>query len=107
MNKKFIERKILILYSKIFCRICFYSKNILICSLTNKKSLFQVQQIVGWLLAIIFIAGSLFGAHPLFQIDHPYNKWESSIYIGFYRLFWSLGIGWLFLACSTGYGGNF
>ncbi|XP_075226493.1 nose resistant to fluoxetine protein 6-like [Lycorma delicatula] len=63
------------------------------------------QQITGWVVALIFIGGSLFGAYPLFQIDHTYSKWESSLYIGFYKLFWGLGIGWVFLACSTGYGG--
>ncbi|XP_039289183.1 O-acyltransferase like protein-like [Nilaparvata lugens] len=30
---------------------------------------------------------------------------ESSLYIGFYRLFWGLAMSWILLICVTGYGG--
>ncbi|XP_039289184.1 O-acyltransferase like protein [Nilaparvata lugens] len=61
--------------------------------------------VIGWTISILFAIGSMFGGHPLFQIDHEYNRWESSLYIGFYRLFWGLAMSWILLICVTGYGG--
>ncbi|KAG8289170.1 hypothetical protein J6590_003508 [Homalodisca vitripennis] len=74
----------------------------------NKKIQIKLQRVTNaflWTLAVASMAWALFGGHSLFLLDSPYSRWQSSLYIGFYRLFWSAGIAWLILACTTGYGG--
>uniref|UniRef100_A0A1B6KJC8 Acyltransferase 3 domain-containing protein n=2 Tax=Graphocephala atropunctata TaxID=36148 RepID=A0A1B6KJC8_9HEMI len=70
-----------------------------------KIQLNVMTNIIVWALAVASLSWALFGGHSLFELDSPYNRWESSLYIGFYRLFWSAGIAWFILACTTGYGG--
>lgn len=59
-----------------------------------------------WVLAVLSMAWGLFGGYDLFQLDIAYDRLDSSLYIAFYRFFWSLGIVWIIVACSTGNGGE-
>lgn len=111
-NERRVEREMETLYLPTHTKSVSYVIGILlgyVISLikTNqiKWKLKRSHLIIGWTIAVVFAVGSLFGGHPLFQLDHEYNRWESSLYIGFYRLFWGLAISWLLLVCVTGYGG--
>ncbi|XP_054271530.1 nose resistant to fluoxetine protein 6-like [Macrosteles quadrilineatus] len=58
-----------------------------------------------WYLAVAFLGYGLFGGYYIFQLDSDYDQWQSSFYIGVYRFFWSVGLAWVILACTTGHGG--
>ncbi|XP_052124415.1 nose resistant to fluoxetine protein 6-like isoform X2 [Frankliniella occidentalis] len=61
---------------------------------------------LGWLMSTAICLTVVFGAQPLFDAkNHPFNVWESSFYLGFYKLAWSVGITWVVLACILGRGG--
>lgn len=59
-----------------------------------------------WLIATGLALWSVFGAYPYFQLDSPYHRWESSLYLAFFRLAWSIGVVWFIVACSTDHGGK-
>jgi len=58
-----------------------------------------------WAVGTASMLYALFGGHNVFQPDHPYDKWESAFYIGFFKFFWCVGLAWIIVACATGYGG--
>ncbi|XP_034252824.1 O-acyltransferase like protein-like [Thrips palmi] len=71
---------------------------------TRKISTNEV--IFGWVMSTALCLTVVFGAQPLFDTEHhEYNVWESSIYMGLYRLAWSAGICWVVFACILGHGG--
>lgn len=62
--------------------------------------------VLGWIMSTALCLTVVFGAQPLFDTEHhEYNVWESSFYMGFYRLAWSAGIAWVVFACILGHGG--
>ncbi|KAK3925615.1 Nose resistant to fluoxetine protein 6 [Frankliniella fusca] len=62
--------------------------------------------VLGWLFSTAICLTVVFGVQPLFDAQHhPFNVWESSFYLGFYKLAWSVGITWVVMACILGRGG--
>jgi len=62
--------------------------------------------IAGWTVATILFLVTIFSAYPLYQFEKEVSVWSSAFYVGFYRLAWSISIGWIVLACGTGHGGT-
>lgn len=74
----------------------------------NKKlKLSKVQILLGWIVASGLCLSVILGNFQFFRSvnDHPYNRAESSIFIGLHRVAWSTGIAWIITACLYGYGG--
>uniref|UniRef100_A0A0A9W997 Nose resistant to fluoxetine protein 6 n=2 Tax=Lygus hesperus TaxID=30085 RepID=A0A0A9W997_LYGHE len=67
----------------------------------------KVTNMVLWLGTAGIMLFAVFGGFPCFQLDYDYekNKFYSAFYIGFYRLFWGIGLFWIILACDNGWGG--
>jgi hypothetical protein len=62
---------------------------------------------LGWLLAIFFVYLSVFSPANLGLRNYEYNVYDASVYAAFSPIVWSLALGWLIWACSTGYGGKY
>lgn len=78
-----------------------------LCAISENCVSFQNEVVLGWLMSTALCLTVVFGAQPLFDIEnHEYNVWESSFYMGFYRLAWSAGISWVVFACILGHGGE-
>ncbi|KAF6211749.1 hypothetical protein GE061_012264 [Apolygus lucorum] len=67
----------------------------------------KVMNMVLWLGSAGLMIFAIFGGFPCFQLDYDYEKYKlySAFYIGFYRLFWAIGLFWIILACDNGWGG--
>lgn len=58
-------------------------------------------------MSTVLCLAVLFGAQPILDTtNHTYSQLESSMYIGFHRVAWGIGIAWIILACTWGYGGE-
>ena len=67
----------------------------------------QLQVAAGWLLSTLLCLTVIFGAQPILDTTHhAYDQLESSMFIAFHRVAWGVGIAWVILACSWGYGGT-
>lgn len=74
----------------------------------NKKlQLSKVKILLCWIVATGLCLSVILGNFQFFRSvdDHPYNRAESSAFIGLHRVAWSVGISWIIIACLYGYGG--
>ncbi|XP_044739782.1 nose resistant to fluoxetine protein 6-like [Chrysoperla carnea] len=58
-----------------------------------------------WLLTAVVMLYILFGTYPALKDDFEYSRLFSSIFTGFHRNVWTLGLCWIVFACIHGYGG--
>ncbi|CAH1773586.1 unnamed protein product [Owenia fusiformis] len=67
----------------------------------------KIAAVAGWCVSLVFITSVTFGTYSQFN-EHTGEEWSSTIRV-FYEtvaiLAWSLGVGWIIVACSMGYGG--
>lgn len=63
--------------------------------------------VIGWIIALILLNGSIIAAYPLVQTGNVYNRLVESSYMLFSRTAWSISICWIIYACHLGYGGIF
>ncbi|XP_075234644.1 nose resistant to fluoxetine protein 6-like isoform X2 [Lycorma delicatula] len=61
--------------------------------------------IFGWILAVLFCTGAMFGEALFIQQDYLQYPIIEPLYKAFYRNFWALGFAWIIYACHTGHGG--
>lgn len=72
----------------------------------TKWKLGRIHVIIGWLVSIALCLTVVLADQPLFDpAHHAYNSLESSFFLGFYRLAWSVAVSWIILACILGHGG--
>ena len=57
------------------------------------------------MLSTIVALYVLFGLYPTFQEGYEYQRWFSTIFIGFHRVAWCIALSWVVFACVHGYGG--
>ncbi|XP_044739778.1 nose resistant to fluoxetine protein 6-like [Chrysoperla carnea] len=58
-----------------------------------------------WLLTAVAMVYIVFGLYPALRDDFQYSRLFSSIFTGFHRNVWTLGLCWIVFACIHGYGG--
>jgi len=66
----------------------------------------QIGVWLGWVIALIFIEGTIFSAWVFYLPGREYNALLAAFYGAFHRITWSVGTSWLILAISTGNGGR-
>lgn len=50
-----------------------------------------------WTLSLASLIVAMFGGYWLYQLDYQYNRIYSSLYIGFHRILWSIGMAWIII----------
>ncbi|XP_075234642.1 nose resistant to fluoxetine protein 6-like isoform X1 [Lycorma delicatula] len=71
----------------------------------TKVKLPKICVIFGWILAVLFCTGAMFGEALFIQQDYLQYPIIEPLYKAFYRNFWALGFAWIIYACHTGHGG--
>jgi hypothetical protein len=66
----------------------------------------QIGVWLGWVVALVFIEGTIFSAWVFYLPGREYNALLAAFYGAFHRITWSIGTSWLILAISTGNGGK-
>ncbi|XP_064616859.1 LOW QUALITY PROTEIN: nose resistant to fluoxetine protein 6-like [Liolophura sinensis] len=59
---------------------------------------------LGWAIAAICCLSVLYGVYDTYH-GHPMNLDTAALYNSVSRTVWAVGLGWLVIACCTGYGG--
>lgn len=62
---------------------------------------------MGWTLAIICGASSVFTVSVFFQSYYTYNPLYAATYSALHRIAWAASTGWLLIVCSTKNGGYY
>ena len=62
--------------------------------------------LVGWALAIFLCLCPIYGLYSTYHSEDELSHLATIIYYTFSRLSWSVGVGWVILACFAGYGGT-
>lgn len=77
--------------------------------LTKNERVFMSKPtvVIGWFLCSVMLIVPVVGSHVFQDEAHPYNRFESSIFLSCSRSAWCFGVGWLIWACVNGYGGLF
>lgn len=59
-----------------------------------------------WFLTAAVMLYIIFGNYPGLDDNFQYSKLYNSLFTGFHRNLWALGLSWIVFACINGYGGK-
>ncbi|XP_044737874.1 nose resistant to fluoxetine protein 6-like [Chrysoperla carnea] len=71
----------------------------------KKFRLNRVEVTIMWILTGAVMLFIVFGNWPIVNGDFVPSRLYNSLYIGFHRSVWALGLSWIVFACIHGYGG--
>ena len=58
------------------------------------------------MLSLMSLTFVVFFPRTVYFDDHPYNKYEASIYAGLHRHIFAIAVGWIIFACVNGNAGK-
>lgn len=65
----------------------------------------QLAVLAGWLFATFMMLFCTFFGNVFDQEEHVYSPVWDSLYLVMHRHIFSLGLSWVIIACTLGYGG--